>query len=68
MCTQRGTGSMAQNSIAEAASAAQSPPAAPTGQAYNYPSHGPPAYGSPPSNLVGPAPPVDYAYGINYSY
>ncbi|GFZ19764.1 RNA-binding KH domain-containing protein [Actinidia rufa] len=56
-----------QNSIAEAASVVQNPPAAPTGQAYNYPSHGPPVYGSPPSNLAGPAP-VDYAYGTNYSY
>ncbi|KAI8523002.1 hypothetical protein RHMOL_Rhmol13G0040800 [Rhododendron molle] len=56
-----------QNSMAEAASNTQNNPAAPTGQAYDYPSQGP-VYGSPPSNLGAGHAPADYAYGTNYGY
>ncbi|XP_059625981.1 flowering locus K homology domain-like isoform X2 [Cornus florida] len=62
-----------QNFIAEAASTAQNPTGAPTGQGYNtYPGHGP-VYGSPPSNPSGHpghAPTGDYGsvYGTNYGY
>ncbi|XP_058208638.1 flowering locus K homology domain-like isoform X1 [Rhododendron vialii] len=61
-----------QNYIAEAASATQNTTAAPMGQQYNYPSHGP-VYASPPSNPgghAGYAPTGDYAsvHGTNYGY
>ncbi|KAK3036861.1 hypothetical protein RJ639_031479 [Escallonia herrerae] len=63
-------GSASQNSIAEVASAAQNPAAAPPGQGYNsYPGQGP-MYGSQPSNTGGHAPAGDYGsvYGTNYGY
>ncbi|KAK2970172.1 hypothetical protein RJ640_019640, partial [Escallonia rubra] len=59
-----------KNSIAEVASAAQNPAAAPPGQGYNpYPGQGP-MYASQPSNTGGHAPAGDYGsvYGTNYGY